>query len=99
MVSGVMVQVAAVATGGERVPHELAKRVSFGADGGRLGIGSPQPGRDRSNRRGRSAMAKGPPLPDARVPDRRPLPAVAAHRAGTNGAQSAEFLPHAGKDT
>src|SRR5260370_23252078 len=98
VVSGMLGQASGLAAGGAGVPHELADGVSLGADGRGLGAVSPQPGWDRSHRRGRGAMAERTPLPDAGVPDRRELPAPAAHRAGTNGAKPVELFPHAGQD-
>src|SRR5262249_57735253 len=67
-------------------------------EGGGLGAGASQRRRDRSHRRGRGPMAERAPLPDAGVPDRRPLPTTLAHRTGANDAEPAELFPPAGQD-
>jgi len=53
-----------------RVPRELGSGLRSGKSGGFLGIGAPQPRRHRGDRRGRSAMETGPPIPNGRVPTR-----------------------------
>src|SRR3569623_1623223 len=80
MVPGWLGQAVVLEGSGRGVPNDLGARSRVGAARRPLGTGSPQFVGRRGDRRRRDSMAPRPSLPDAGLPNRRPLPTVAVDR-------------------
>ena len=90
---------------GRGVWHDVAERVSLCKTCGFVGVGPPQSGRRRVDRRRRSAVAKGAqvfdagPCSDRKRADRRWLAAAVMDRQGPHDQDLPAVLPHAGQRT
>ena len=78
---------------------DVAERIPLGKTRRILGSGAPRAGRDRVDRRRRSAVPEGAQVPDAGLPDRRRLEVALVDRPGPDGQDVFAILPDAGQRT